>query len=187
MPEDSVVIRMVLQGNRKAFSMLVERHKGMVFSIVCQIVQNQEDAEEVAQDVFVKAYRSLESFEGKSKFSTWLYRIAYNTAISSARKKKIVFSPLDDRMITDYTEDDIPFSSGHPDASEQHFLLERALQQLSPDDKTLISLFYQMDKTVEEISQIMGLTVANVKVRLHRIRKKLYSGMNSQKEYQHII
>jgi RNA polymerase sigma-70 factor (ECF subfamily) len=79
----------VLKGEQSAYTFLVEKHKNLVFSIVLKVLSSREDAEEVAQDVFLKAYQSLGSFEMKSKFSTWLYRIAYNAAISKTRKKKV--------------------------------------------------------------------------------------------------
>ena len=87
--EDSYYISSILAGNISDFSILVDKYKDMVYTLAYRIVGNREDAEELAQDVFVKVYRSLKNFRGKSKFSTWLYSITYNTSISKVRKKQI--------------------------------------------------------------------------------------------------
>ncbi len=88
----------MLQGNSAAYANLVERHKDIVFSVIKKIIHDRLEAEELAQDVFISAYKSLSQFEGKSKFSTWLYRIAYNAAISKTRKPKI-FVSIDDPLL----------------------------------------------------------------------------------------
>ena len=92
---DENIIKEILSGNRTAFSILVERHKSMVFAVCIRIVKNQEDAEEIAQDVFVKAFQKLESFRGDSTFKTWIYRIAFTSAISKKRLKKTYTSDID--------------------------------------------------------------------------------------------
>ncbi|MBE0646375.1 MAG: sigma-70 family RNA polymerase sigma factor [Bacteroidales bacterium] len=172
--DDNFYIDLVLGGDSSAFAGLVARHKNMVFSIVLKILQNREDAEEIAQDVFLKAFESLGSFEKKSKFSTWLYRIAYNAAITKTRKKRVEFVGIDDRIISNYTEDEIQEHVGRFDADEQKRIIDKALKRLPEEDNLLITLFYKAENSVEEISAITRLTESNVKVRLHRIRKKLY-------------
>jgi RNA polymerase sigma-70 factor (ECF subfamily) len=96
-----------LEGDSSAYAAIVDKHKEMVFTIAVKIVRNQQDAEEVAQDVFVKAFHALATFKGDAKFSTWLYRIAYNTAISATRRKKPDFTVIDDKMIDNYTTDEV--------------------------------------------------------------------------------
>ena len=172
--EDSHYIEQVLSGDVSAYSFLVEKHKSLVFSIVIKILNNREDAEEVAQDTFLKAYHSLRSFEKKSKFSTWLYRIAYNTAISKTRKKKLESVEIDDHIMFNYSTDAVVSTVGEYDESEQIQVVDRALKTLPDDDNLLITLFYKSENSIEEISYITGLSQSNVKVRLHRIRKKLY-------------
>jgi RNA polymerase sigma factor (sigma-70 family) len=172
--DDSFYIDRVLSGDTASFSFLVSKHKNLVFTIALKIMNNREDAEEVAQDTFLKAYQSLGSFERKSKFSTWLYRIAYNAAVSKTRKKKIEYTGIDDFVITNYSTDEIRENMNGIDESEQAVLVDRALKKLPDDDQLLISLFYREENSIDEISYITGLTVSNVKVRLHRIRKKLY-------------
>lgn len=172
--EDRIYLERVLQGDSSAYAALVEKHKNMVFSIALKILNNREDAEEIAQDTFLKAYQSLRSFENKSKFSTWLYRIAYNNAISKTRKKKLDFISIDHQILSNYTEDSISRGVDLMDENDQKLLIDKALQKLSPDDNLLIALFYKGENSIEDISHITGLSVSNVKVRLHRIRKKLY-------------
>jgi RNA polymerase sigma factor (sigma-70 family) len=174
---DIFYLQQILSGNVRAYGFLVEKHKEMVFSIALKIVHNREDAEEISQDAFVKAYQSLSGFKNEAKFSTWLYRIVYNSAISKVRKKKLELAPLDDSTINNYSDDKIDPDFFLVDEPDQFELLQKALQSLPEDENVIVSLFYQNENSIEDISAITGLTVANVKVKLHRIRKKLYTEM----------
>jgi len=173
--DDNFYIDRVLSGDVSAYATLVAKHKSLVFSIALRILNNREDAEEIAQDCFLKAYRSLKFFKKKSKFSTWLYRIAYNAAISRTRKKRLEFVPMDNYITQNYSEDKEPETIIGLEDHEQTVLIDRALKGLSDDENLLIALFYKGENSIEEISNITGLSVSNVKVRLHRIRKKLYN------------
>jgi RNA polymerase sigma-70 factor (ECF subfamily) len=175
--EDSHYIERVINGDVSAYSSLVEKHKNLVFSIAVKILSNREDAEEIAQDTFLKAYASLKSFEKKSKFSTWLYRIAYNGAISKKRKKKLDAVEIDDQIMFNYSTDEISYNVHQIQESEQIQLIDKALLTLPEDDNLLITLFYKSEHSIEDISYITGLTQSNVKVKLHRIRKKLYESI----------
>jgi RNA polymerase sigma factor (sigma-70 family) len=175
--EDSHYIERVINGDVSAYSSLVEKHKNLVFSIAVKILNNREDAEEIAQDTFLKAYASLKSFEKKSKFSTWLYRIAYNGAISKKRKKKMDAVEIDDHIMFNYSTDEISTNVHQIHESEQIQLIDKALKTLPDDDNLLITLFYKSEHSIEDISYITGLTQSNVKVKLHRIRKKLYESI----------
>jgi len=172
---DNYYIEKVLSADINAFAVLVERHKDMVFSIALRILKNREDAEELAQDVFVKAYQSLETFKGESKFTTWLYRIVYNAAISKTRNKQLKFSELDNRIIENYSIDEINEDTGRLSDDDQKKLANKLMAALNPEESALITLFYFNDVPTEEIGLIMELTQTNVKVRLHRLRKKLLS------------
>ena len=174
---DIFYLQQIITGNARAYAFLVEKHKEMVFSIALKILHNREDAEEIAQDAFVKAYQSLPGFKNEAKFSTWLYRIVYNAAISKVRKKKLELSQLDDSTINNYSEDINGSNVLFMDGPDQFELLQKALKSLPEDENVIVSLFYQNDHSIEDISAITGLTVANVKVKLHRIRKKLYTEM----------
>ncbi len=175
--DDSFYIEEVLKGNSNAYAPLVEKHKGMVYTICFKIVRKAEEAEELAQDTFLKAYDKLDKFRGEAKFSTWLYRIAYNAAISMTRKRRLEVHALDDFVISNYSEDDARENLDLVDAEEQQKMLQTALRTLSDDDYLIINLFYLKELSVNDISSITGLSAANVKVKLHRIRKKLYVKM----------
>ena len=152
---------------------MVAKHKNLVFSIALKILNNREDAEEVAQDCFLKVFHALKTFEKKSKFSTWLYRIVYNAAISKTRKKKLDLVPMDNYVIDNYTEDEVISGIDEISPEQQKTMIEKAMARLTDDDNLLIALFYKAENSIEDISHITGLSMSNVKVRLHRIRKKL--------------
>jgi RNA polymerase sigma-70 factor (ECF subfamily) len=147
------------------------RYGQPVFSLIVKMTGNREDAEELTQDVFLKAFRSLSTFRGSSSFSTWLYRIAYNTAISALRKQKMEWLPFEE--IADMAEKEAEDEVSELDGDDQLDLLQKAMEQLPPDDRALLTLFYTQEKTVDEISVITRLSRPNVKTKLHRIRKKL--------------
>jgi RNA polymerase sigma factor (sigma-70 family) len=175
--DDNHYIDRVLHGDVAAYATLVAKHKNLVFSIAVKILNNREDAEEVAQDCFVKVFQALNTFERKSKFSTWLYRIVYNAAISKTRKKKLEVVPMDNYVIDNYTEDEVAAGLDEIDPETQKVMIERALERLTEDDNLLITLFYKGENSIEDISNITGLSMSNVKVRLHRIRKKLQADL----------
>lgn len=172
--DDNFYIDRVLSGDVGAYAQLVAKHKNLVFSIALKILNNREDAEETAQDCFVKVFHALKTFEKKSKFSTWLYRIVYNAAISKTRKKKLDMVPMDNYVIHNYTDERSEESMYSMDPDLQKELIEKAMQKLTNDENLLITLFYKGDNSIEDISNITGLSMSNVKVRLHRIRKKLH-------------
>jgi RNA polymerase sigma-70 factor (ECF subfamily) len=173
--DDNYYIEKVIAGQTNYFSYIVERYQDIVFSIALKVLKNREDAEEMAQESFIKAYKSLHTFQGKAKFSTWLYRITYNTCISETRKKKQYFASTDEVQISDEAEemnlDGIP-------AENREKVVKAALEKLPEDEYTLVVLYYFEDQSVEEISKVTGLSESNTKVKLHRARKKLYTILN---------
>lgn len=172
--KDQIYIDKVLGGDLSAYSYLVDKHKDMAFSVALRIVGNREDAEEIVQDAFVKAYQNMETFRNKSKFSTWLYRIVFNAAVSRTRKKRLESSDLDSYVVDNYTTDEIKENVNKFDIEERKKLANRLIDELPPLEFTLINLFYREECSIEEVSEVTGLTASNVKVKLHRIRKKLY-------------
>ena len=169
---DIACVELVLGGDTEAFAILVGRYSGKVFPLIERICGNREDAEELTQDAFVKAYEHLHKFRRESTFSTWIYRIAYNTAISHTRKRHFRMGEWqDERMKTD----ELLFlpEEGPEEKEEQLQRLEQALEALPPDDRALVLLYYHEDRPVGEIARITGLSESNVKTRLHRIRKRL--------------
>lgn len=179
---DTYYIQKTLEGEIDSFAPLLTRYGPQVHSLILRVVGNREDAEELAQDTFMKAFRHLSSFKGDCSFSTWIYRIAYNTAISHTRKKKHELPAVDETVLTNVSEEEISEALGHTDSSEQVQRLEAALRLLSPDERAIILLFYRKEKTINDLVHITGWTVANVKTKLHRIRKKLFVLIKSMEE-----
>ena len=172
--DEKEIIKNIQQGNVQAFSILVDRHKNMVYSLVLKMIGNVEDAEEVAQDAFVKAFKSIKQFKGQSKFSTWLYKITYFTAINYLRKHKMLTAPID--MSTFSNNDKSAIEQLNQDDQKRY--IKKALEYLKPIEKTLITLFYIDEFSNKEIEKITGLSQNNIKVSLMRTRKKLFGIMN---------
>jgi RNA polymerase sigma factor (sigma-70 family) len=172
--DDPYYITQVLQGNINAFSCLVEKYKRMAYTLALKLIQVPEDAEEIAQDGFVKAFQALDSFKGESKFSTWLYKIIYNLSMARLRKKQLKITSIDDDQNRDFdvcvTNDFLTKLT----MEEQNVILRSALDQLPAEEKALITLYYMNDSTVKEITNITGDSESNVKIKLFRARKKLW-------------
>ena len=167
---DQELISSVLEGNDDDYRHIVERYKSLLYTIAVRIVKNEEVAEEVAQDAFIKGFQSLKSFTGKSKLSTWLYRIAFNTAISFKRKARIEVTSLTDREFMVSSTEDTAESMYDEDRKRY---VHQALQRLTAVDASVVTLFYLKEMSMEEISEITGLTISAIKVKLFRSRKKL--------------
>jgi RNA polymerase sigma factor (sigma-70 family) len=172
--DDIYYIEAVRKGNVQAFSFLVEKYQKLVYTLALKLLKKPEEAEEMAQDTFVKAFQKLDSYEGKSKFSTWLYSITYNACISELRKRRIEFKSLDDRQISDQDEQKMHDYYRETRKEDQEKYLNLALARLPEDDQVLVTLYYYENQSMDEISQITGLTVSNIKVKIHRARKKMY-------------
>lgn len=170
---DDLLISRILTGDRPSFRLLVERYQNLVFTISFRITGKREEAEEVAQDVFMKVYNGLGTFKGDSKFSSWLYRIAHNTALNKIKGRKEEFKPID--TITG------SFTGGSVlNEAEQGFTkadLNKAINMLEPEEATIITLFYLSEQSLEEIAQILNIETNAAKVRLFRSRKKLREKM----------
>lgn len=177
-PGDNFYIEKVLNRDTSAYAHIVNRHKDMAFTIAVRILKNREDAEEITQDAFMKAYGSLNKFKQKSKFSTWLFSIVYNAAISRTRKKQLEMLPVDDHIIENYTFDDITTGINEIDEEEQKKFINNAIAKLPETESVLITLYYKEENTIDQISEIVGMSSSNVKVKLHRIRKKLLTEFN---------
>lgn len=175
---DQIYIDRVLQGDSNAFAQLIDRYKNMAYTLAIKIVRNHEDAEEVAQDSFIKAYEKLASFKGDSKFSTWLYTIVYRNSITRMRKKKVATSDIDSFVIDNHSEGgDSPQLESLKHDEQQKYVRE-AVNRLPEKDALLITLYYLNENSVEEIEQITGLTQSNIKVRMFRARKKLNESLS---------
>jgi len=179
--DEALIIQQVLQGQQSAYAVLVDKYQQYVFTLAMRYVNNREVAEELAQDVFVKAYRCLADFKGNSKFSTWLYTIATTTCLSYLRKKPGGTILLEEERMVSIS--DIHFKeepSKRSDQKTQQQLLNDAMKHLPGTDAQLLYLFYQGEQSIDEVGLIMGLTTANVKVRLYRARQKLKEILESK-------
>lgn len=175
--DDIYYVKLVKAGDYNAFAHIVRRYQKMLFSIVCKIVPNEADAEDITQEVFIKVFKSLDRFREESKFSTWLYQVAYNTAISEVRKKKKEFLSTDDHL-ANVPDEDIADTVDEISTEEQLTMLDEVINKLPPDDAMLISLYYLDNQSMQDIAQITSLSVSNVKVKLFRIRKIMNFELN---------
>ena len=173
--DDNHYINEVIAGNAASFAVLIDRHKDLVFTIAMNITRNREDAEEVAQDAFLKAFQKLASFRKESGFQTWLYRIAYNEAISKIRKNKIRTLDLEEEIMEGTPDEEVEEEIAGLDEQEQKLVISKILDKLPEIDRVIVTLFYLDSNPVTEIAEVTGLGESNVKVRLHRVRKKIYS------------
>lgn len=170
--EEQRLIRKVLEGDAEAFAPLVERYSRPIFALVVGIVGQREEAEELTQDIFLKAYTHLASYGSRSAFSTWLYRIACNTALTAVKRRQRRFALFDFSRA-----ERLPELSDDGELTEldeaQEQALRAALDRLEADERALIQLHYYENRPLSECGEILSLTESNTKVRLHRIRKKL--------------
>jgi len=177
-PVDNEIINRVLQGEQALYAQLVKRYQNFVFTIVLRYTPNREDAEEIAQDVFVKAYRSLADFRGESKFSTWLYTIVTTTCITFLRKKKVPIHSLDNEQVFELADSqNSSFKANQVEQKSKVQVIHEALRLLSVDDARIITLFYQAEQSLEEIGRIIGVDPNTAKVKLHRARVRLKEKM----------
>lgn len=171
--DDQYYINLTIEGNTNAFAFLVDQYKDLIFSLALKMVKNREEAEEVAQDTFIKVYRSLNQFKGDSKFSTWVYKVAYNTCLDRLKKhkKEQHVVPIDEFNTHQIQSIDNAFDALEEEERKQ--AIQDCIKLLPSEDAFLLTLFYFEDQSIEEISKVVGLKVNNVKVKLFRSRKKL--------------
>lgn len=187
---DIELIEQTLAGNQSAYADLVKRHQRFVFTLAMRFAKGREDAEEIAQDCFIKAYRSLASFQGQSKFSTWLYSIVYTTAMTFLRKKRVATDSIDDENTFIQVESrESGYDTNNIENKSRSFYLNQAIAQLLPDDATIITLFYKGEQSLEEIAQALGMEPNTVKVKLFRARQRLKEKLehNLKQEVKELI
>lgn len=171
--DEREIIKEILRGETHLYAHFVERYSEAVFSLVTHMINCREDAEEITQDVFLKAYEKLSSFNVESSFSTWLYRIAYNTTISALRKRPCNSVAIADDILAD-TDDTLVDETLNGTGEKLLQRLERAISMLDAEERALVTLYHLEERSIAETAQITGLKESNVKVKLHRTRKKLY-------------
>lgn len=166
-PEHTRIDR-ILAGEQQLYAELVDTYKRYAYTIAQKILQNKPEAEEAAQDAFIKAYHHLGSFNRQAKFSTWLYRIVFNTAISYKRKNRRQFQSIENTVV-EYSQE----AEGMLEKSDKKKYLNLAMDKLNEADRTALTLFYLQEFSLEEIAEITGMQANTAKVRIHRARQRL--------------
>lgn len=170
MKTEAELIDRILKGEWRNYAILVDKYEPKVFNYVHYLMNCREDAEEIVQDTFVKAYRSLNQFRGDAAFSTWLIRIAHNNCLTFFRKKKpekVTLENIGNKEVDD------PDPSDDPDLDNRQQILQLALMKLKPDERSAVTLFYYQELSLQEICDVTDFSLSNVKILLHRSRKKL--------------
>jgi len=165
--EEKKLIDRCLEGDTEAFRILVDLYRNFAFTLAVRITKNEEDAEEVTQDAFLKAYIALKNFKGESKFSTWLYKIVINLAMSKVRRRKPPHQNIDEVHVL-LTNDDEPVRK-----ADRTFYVEKAISALPEDEAAIVTLFYMEDQSLSDISEVVNLSLSNTKVKLFRARLKM--------------
>ena len=181
---DFLIIDKVLKGETHAFSELVGHYKDMVFTLALRMLKDRNKAEEVSQDVFIKIYKKLDTFKGQSKFSSWIYRITYNTCLDTLRKHQKDYKML---SINEFTEHELVNLDNALDQMQEDELkdnINQCLEKLPGDMGFLLTLYYFNDYSIKEIAEIVNLKPNNVKVKLHRARLKLTEVLKNELELE---
>jgi len=179
---DQHYINLIIEGDTHAFAVLVDRYKNLVFTLSFKMLQNREEAEEVSQDAFIKVYRSLPKFKSESKFSTWLYKITYNTCLDRLRSKKRTTQIV---SVDDFGEKEVRTLINVLDTIEERErkqMIQNCLNLLPGEDSFLLTLYYFQENSLKEISKIMGINENNLKIKLFRSRIKLAGILKTQLE-----
>ncbi|MCC9072524.1 sigma-70 family RNA polymerase sigma factor [Flavobacterium sp. F-65] len=179
---DQHYINQILLGETNMFAVLVDRYKDMIFTLAIKMVKNREIAEEVSQDTFIKIFNSLSKFKGDSKFSTWIYKIAYNTCLDYLKKsKKEEHNVVIDELKGHVVQTTVNALSILED-QERKRDIQHCLNLLPSEESFLLTLFYFEDQNLNEIGKIMDISANNVKIKLFRSRKKLAVILKEQLE-----
>jgi RNA polymerase sigma-70 factor (ECF subfamily) len=172
--DENILIQQTLKGDVKSFEEIVSRYNMMVYTLAYRVLKNREESEEIAQDVFLKVYQSLNGFNMKSKLSTWIYRITYNLSINKfkSQKRKIVTTEID--RYAEFSATVLPDAHNNAVEAEKQKMVNDSIFKLPETDRIIITLYYYEDISVKEIAKIINLSAQNVKVKLYRSRQKLF-------------
>jgi RNA polymerase sigma-70 factor (ECF subfamily) len=176
--EESILIEQTLQGDQRAYGQLATRYSGALYGLAYRMLGNQQDAEDAVQEILIRAYTRLVTFDQNRRFSTWLLSIASNYCIDLLRKRRFTWITLDD------IEFSMPSLAPGPERSairqEQQELVQQALQQLPEHYRLVTILLYWHDLSYEEISTVTGLSISTIKTRLHRARNMLAKALGPE-------
>jgi len=166
---DFEIIESIKRGNHSDFSILVDRYKNKAFSLLKRMLKNDMEAEEILQDAFIKTFNGLKNFKKESKFSTWFYRIVYNTALTKLSSKK---RKIENEMtsVEDHLELESKVDYNQAEQKNISEIVNLLIEQLPEKYSLVINLFYLNGMSCEEIADVTSVSVSNVKVLLHRAR-----------------
>lgn len=167
------LLQQAIQGERRALEQLVQTHQAMAYTVALRVVGNQQDAEEVVQDAFLKSFGALAQFQRAAKFSTWLYRIVYNTALTHQRSRPFVTSDFSEALTGHERTTQASGSWEGLEQADRQKYVTLALNRLPPDDALVLTLHYLGEKSIAEICAIMGKKTSAVKMQLARGRKQI--------------
>lgn len=171
------------QGDRNAFGCLVEAYQGPVYNLTYRILGNAEEAEDAAQETFLRAFRKLDSYDPTRKFSTWVLSIASHYCIDRLRRRRLTWLSLEDENLPPGAMvSNQPGPEQHAMQSEHEAQIQALLGTLSPDYRTVVVLHYWYDLSYEEIAQATGSTVSAVKSRLFRARRMLAKRLQADED-----
>jgi len=169
---DYEIIDSVLKGNENDFALIVDRYKDRAFSLLCGILKNKLDAEEALQDSFIKAFNALKSFRKDAKFSTWFYKIVYNTGLSLISSKKrqmqMEMNSIDDIHYIKDSDDEVYSLT----ENSKDYLI-KMVDKLPVKNSLILILFYLDGFSLKDISEVLNLSIVNTKVLLYRSRNLL--------------
>lgn len=178
---DSEIIQRVIDGDQRAYAELVERHKDKAMTLAVRMLKNKSEAEEALQDAFIRAFRALPSFERKSSFSTWFYRIVFNVCSSALNKRGVNTLLSIDSENDDEMKIEIPSEDDEPDieleSKEFSEIVRREISTMDESYSSILTMFFLQEMSYEEIISVTGLPLGTVKNRLFRARMQLRSAV----------
>ncbi len=176
MDHDRDIVRRVRQGEREAFSILVEKYKKPILNLIYRYTGQREQAEDLAQEVFLRAFRGLDGFRGNSRFFTWLYRIAVNLSLRHReRGSKFFFSSLDQKRedMGETLRDEAPEPQDYLEQDELRRVVKEAVSSLPDDQRQVVILYRYENMKYDQIAEVLDISLSAVKSRLHRARRSL--------------
>lgn len=171
--QEQIWVQQALEGDRQAFSRLVAAYQRPVFNLTYRMLGNPEEAEDAAQETFLRAYSRLHQYNSRHKFSTWIFSIANNHCIDRLRKRRATSVSIDDNPVLQNLEGNAPMPEGTAMAHERAEEVQALLAKIDPDYRTPLILRYWEELSYEEIAETMGITISAVKSRLFRARQKM--------------
>jgi RNA polymerase sigma factor (sigma-70 family) len=178
---DILLIEKAIALDQNAYKMLLNKYKNLVFTQCIKMVKNRDEAEELAQDTFIKAFKALNSFKNESKFSTWLCKIAYNTCLNHIKKNKIITEDIDNIIVDRngaFADENNPYSILQNTSLKE--TINICLSKMIKEDAIVLELFYLQGCKIMEITEIMNLEESTIKVKLFRARSRLKQIMISE-------